>query len=331
MASHFSALPTAFTMDLSGDDPDQRPYYIDFDGYRLSVAFDKELVQSARKYKPRPDDVFVVTFPKCGTTWVQHIAFLIYNYGQKPKDGLDFFKNSPFLEMTGAEGALMMKRPGIIKSHFPFSMMPWSPQAKYLYVCRNPKDCVTSFFYHTQEFAPYQFTRGTFSTFFDLFCEGQTDFNDYFDHVLGWYEHRNDANVLFVHYEDLKAQPRNNVLKIAKFLGQSYYDRLLEDSSYLENVLRYSDVSAMKQYANDSLVQFFSKPLPAGEEVPDGIKLLYNLTKDAPSEGTLVRKGVVGDWKRHLTPEMNDRLNRKILEKLAGTELPGVWRRHGAL
>ncbi|XP_077541686.1 sulfotransferase ssu-1-like [Haemaphysalis longicornis] len=318
-------------MDTTEEDPDQRPHYVDFDGYRLNDAFDKVLFQSALKYKPRPDDVFVVTFPKCGTTWVQHIAFLIYHDGQKPVDGLDFLKNSPFLEMTGAEGALMMKRPGTIKTHFLFSMIPWSSEAKYIYVCRNPKDCVTSFFYHTRGFSGYRFQRGTFSTFFELFFDGQTDSGDYFDNVLGWYEHRNDPNVLFLHYEDMKAEPRENVLKIAKFLGQSYYDRLLEDSSYLENVLRYSDVSAMKQYTNDSLVKFLTKPLPADEEVPVGLKLLYHATQDDPSRAKLVRKGVVGDWKTHLTPEMNDRLNRKILEKLAGTELPEVWKRHGIM
>ncbi|KAH9381565.1 hypothetical protein HPB48_015851 [Haemaphysalis longicornis] len=100
--------------------------------------------------------------------------------------------------MTGAEGALMMKRPGTIKTHFLFSMIPWSSEAKYIYVCRNPKDCVTSFFYHTRGFSGYRFQRGTFSTFFELFFDGQTDSGDYFDNVLGWYEHRNDPNVLFL-------------------------------------------------------------------------------------------------------------------------------------
>ncbi|KAH9381564.1 hypothetical protein HPB48_015850 [Haemaphysalis longicornis] len=87
----------------------------------------------------------------------------------------------------------------------------------------------------------------------------------------------------------------------------------------------------MKQYTNDSLVKFLTKPLPADEEVPVGLKLLYHVTQDDPSRAKLVRKGVVGDWKTHLTPEMNDRLNRKILEKLAGTELPEVWKRHGVM
>ncbi|KAH7947950.1 sulfotransferase ssu-1 [Rhipicephalus sanguineus] len=320
-------------MATTVEDPNQRPRYVDFDGYRLSCAFHADLLKSALEYKPSSDDVFVVTYPKCGTTWVQHIVYLIYNDGQKPKDGLDFLKNSPFLEMTGAGCVLTMKRPGIIKSHLPYSMMPMSPDAKYVYVCRNPKDCVTSFYYHTKGFPGYEFTRGAFSTFFDIFCEGQTDFGDYFDHVLGWYEHRNDPNVLFLHYEDMKTQPRENVLKIAKFLGQSYHDRLLEDATYLENVLRYSDVSAMKQYTNDSLVQFFSKPLntEGGEEVPEGLQLFHKATHDQPSEAKLVRKGIVGDWKSHLTPEMNERLNRKIDERLAGTEFIEVWKRYGVI
>uniref|UniRef100_A0A1E1X8F2 Putative sulfotransferase n=1 Tax=Amblyomma aureolatum TaxID=187763 RepID=A0A1E1X8F2_9ACAR len=318
-------------MATTEEDPNQRPFYVDFDGYRLSSAFDADLLRSALEYKPRADDVFVVTFPKCGTTWVQHIAYLIYNDGHKPKDGLDFLKNSPFLEMTGADCLPSMKRPGIIKSHFPYSMMPMSPEAKYIYVCRNPKDCVTSFFYHTKGFPGYKFTRGTFSTFFDIFCEGQTDFGDYFDHVLGWHEHRDEPNILFLHYEDMKAEPRESVLKIAKFLGQHYHDRLLQDASYLENVLRYSDVSAMKQYTNDSLVQFFSKPLQAGELVPEGLQLFHKVTHDNPSEAKLVRKGIVGDWKSHLTPEMNDRLDSKIHERLAGTEFLDVWKRHGVM
>lgn len=318
-------------MAITGEDSSQRPYYVDFDGYRLSSPFDADLLRSALEYKPQADDVFVVTFPKCGTTWVQHIAYLIYNGGQKPKDGLDFLKNSPFLEMTGAGCLSSMKRPGIIKSHFPYSMMPMSHEAKYIYVCRNPKDCVTSFFYHTKGFSGYKFTRGTFSTFFDIFCEGQTDFNDYFDHVLGWYEHRDEPNILFLHYEDMKAEPRENVLKIAKFLGQNYHEKLLQDASYMENVLKYSDVSAMKQYTNESLAQFFSKPLQAGEDVPEGLQLFHKVTHDNPSEAKLVRKGIVGDWKAHLTPEMNDRLDRKIHERLAGTEFLEVWKRHGVM
>lgn len=313
-------------------DPNVRPLYLDFYGYRLSSAFDKALLKSALDYKPIPEDVFIVTYPKCGTTWVQHIVYLIFNKGMKPKSGLDFLKNSPFIEMLGADSARTMKRPGAIKAHLPFSMMPYSKDAKYIYISRNPKDCVTSFYHHTKGFSGYEFTNGTFEVFFDLFCNGETDFGDYFEHVLSWYEHRNDPNVLFLHYEQIKKDPRTEVLKIAKFLGEKYHHELLEDTTYLENVLKHSDVSAMKEYTNDSLGQFFTNPLSAAEEdVPEGLRLFHKVSQATPSDAKLVRKGIVGDYKTHLTPEMNDRLNVKILQKLQGTEFLDVWKEHGII
>lgn len=313
-------------------DPNVRPRYVDFDGYRLSTAFDSDLLKSALNYKPTPEDVFIVTYPKCGTTWVQHIVYLIFSRGEKPKSGLDFLKNSPFIEMLGADSAHTMNRPGAIKSHLPFSMMPYSKDAKYIYICRNPKDCVTSFYHHTKGFSGYEFTNGTFEVFFDIFCSGETDFGDYFEHILSWYEHRNDPNVLFLHYEDIKKDPRTEVLKIAKFIGENYYHELLEDTAYLENVLKHSDVSAMKEYTNDSLGKFFTNPLSAAEEdVPEGLRLFHKVSQETPSEAKLVRKGIVGDYKSHLTPEMNDKLNLMISQKLQGTEFLDVWKKHGVI
>ena len=46
----------------------------------------------------------------------------------------------------------------------------------------------------------------------------------------------------------------------------------------------------------------------------------YKLTER--EEGTsLLRKGVVGDWKNYFTPEQNDRFEKEVLEKLDGSGL----------
>ena len=41
----------------------------------------------------------------------------------------------------------------------------------------------------------------------------------YFHHVLSWWTHRHDANVLWVFYEDLQADLAAEVARIAAFMG----------------------------------------------------------------------------------------------------------------
>ena len=46
----------------------------------------------------------------------------------------------------------------------------------------------------------------------------------------------------------------------------------------------------------------------------------YSLpTKDG--ESSMLRKGVVGDWKNYFTPELNERFENEVLAKLKGTGL----------
>jgi len=42
-------------------------------------------------------------------------------------------------------------------------------------------------------------------------------------------------------------------------------------------------------------------------------------TKDG--ESSMLRKGVVGDWKNYFTPELNERFDNEVLAKLKGSGL----------
>lgn len=168
------------------------PYYRDFDGVVLCGVFDDENVRSAREYQPKPGDRFVATYPKCGTTWTQMIILLIANDGRPPDDIQELYIHQPFIEFTGtqhfsgtpAEGPQF--KPLALKTHFSYEMTPMSPEARYLYIVRNPKDACVSFFHHTQLFDGYRFVEGTFDDYFDLWIEGKVDYGDYFEHVAGW-------------------------------------------------------------------------------------------------------------------------------------------------
>jgi len=64
----------------------------------------------------------------------------------------------------------------LIKTHLHPSMTSKHPDAKYIYVSRNPKDVVVSFYHHTVGFPKhYNFADGSFDTYFELFLEGKVD------------------------------------------------------------------------------------------------------------------------------------------------------------
>ncbi|KAG0418491.1 hypothetical protein HPB47_004839 [Ixodes persulcatus] len=60
------------------------------DGLYISKFFDEDTLRSALSYEPRPEEIFIVTYPKCGTTWTQYIVHSILNDGVFPKDFTDF-------------------------------------------------------------------------------------------------------------------------------------------------------------------------------------------------------------------------------------------------
>ncbi|XP_076367514.1 sulfotransferase 1C2-like [Tachypleus tridentatus] len=309
------------------------PSYQLVDGFRIAKAFSPDTFRKALSYKPRNDDIFIVTFPKCGTTWTQHIVINILKRGIPPETYEEFQKLSPFLEITGPGLVETMPRPGAIKTHLPFSLQPYSPQAKYIYVARNPFDCCVSFYHHTKEFPFYQFPEGTFDEYFEIFINGQTDFGDYFDHLLSWYEHRNDPNVLFLVYENMKADTQAAVLKIAKFLNQEYERILLEDDNLMERIIRQTNVENMKNSVNKNFGNFFGLN-PNDDQIndpnlPEGLKYILKFMKNIEfnpkSEIKIVRKGIVGDWKEHFSPAQSQQLMAKFCQKIQGTDIDQLW------
>ena len=43
--------------------------------------------------------------------------------------------------------------------------------------------------------------------------------------------------------------------------------------------------------------------------------------KNKEGETSMLRKGVVGDWKNYFTPELNERFEKEVLAKLKGSGL----------
>ncbi len=56
------------------------PLYQTINKFRFPPKIERKNIEFALNYSPQNNDKFVVTYPKCGTTWVQQIMCLIkYN------------------------------------------------------------------------------------------------------------------------------------------------------------------------------------------------------------------------------------------------------------
>lgn len=89
--------------------------------------------QRWERFTPRPDDIFITTPPKSGTTWMQGIvASLLWPHGDAPAPAFDL---SPWLDarivplddMIARVDAIPHRR--FIKTHSPADCTPISPSA----------------------------------------------------------------------------------------------------------------------------------------------------------------------------------------------------------
>ena len=128
-----------------------KPSYRSHRGFLMPMGFPVEGLDSGMAYRAEADDIFVCTYPKCGTTWVQYIVYLLIR--QRTLDADDSLSELfPHLEEVGREAVAALPRRRLIKTHLPRDMTPWSSEARYVVVLRNPFDCVVSFFHHTRGF-----------------------------------------------------------------------------------------------------------------------------------------------------------------------------------
>ncbi len=265
------------------------------------MGFPVEGFASGLSYLAQPGDIFIATYPKCGTTWTQHIVWLILHQGEPLPSHKSIAVEMPHLEEVGKESILALPLPRVIKTHLPFEMTPYHSEAKYIYVARNPFDCVVSFYHHTRGFIQhYDFADGTFNDFFECFITGEVDFGDYFDHLLSWYEHQTDKNILFLTYEVMKQNPQNAILKIADFLGEQYLEQV-QNLEVMNLVLEHSSFKSMSQ---DQTRWSSQRP----ENMPP-----------------FIRKGEIGDWQNYLSLEQTRRLTEQLQVRTQGTDIAALW------
>ena len=91
-------------------------------GTRNRLMHSKASVEQGRAFKPKPDDVFVVTYPKCGTTWMTQICHVLRTKGKPELNGFgEITEVVPWDVLAGDCGQDLdmdqVASPRIFKSH----------------------------------------------------------------------------------------------------------------------------------------------------------------------------------------------------------------------
>ncbi|KAG1714303.1 Sulfotransferase 1C2 [Nymphon striatum] len=268
--------------------------HVQISGYISPMTFKNSL-----DYEPDDTDIFVNSFTKCGTTWLQMIVHLMKNNLQSPETLEELILDN-FLGYLTKEKIEEMEKPRQIKTHFPFELVPFNPNTKYIYITRNPFDCCVSLFHHHRAFYEYEFD-GTFDEFFEMFLRGEVAFGNYFHNVRSWYAHKDDPNIHFMLYEDLKNNPEDEIVKLGRFLGGKYEQDVM-NKDFVKEVIEKSNFKTMSKFTQMNSEELQGK---------------------VPSK--FIRKGVIGDYKNMFSESQFERLYERYSQELSGTTLEKSW------
>ncbi len=188
-------------------------------------------------YQPGPEDIFIATQMKCGTTWMQQIVFEILHGGDGDLSDTGYrhmYALSPWIETSPTSSVSMERAPlvgrhnnRIIKTHMPAQLIPHSDAAKYIYVTRHPVSCFASCVDFINLLGgPLVPDR---NNLLDWYCSDDMWWMSWPDHVESWWQRsQQHSNVLFVHYEELKQDLPGMINKIAQFLNCPLSDDALQ-------------------------------------------------------------------------------------------------------
>lgn len=173
----------------------------------------------------RPDDLFISSYPRSGTTWLQHIAHALRSGGDVSFDHIGhvvpWFERSLALGRCRAAALESLPSPRVFKSHLPRSWLPRG--ARYLYIERDGRDVAVSYYHFHRSHLGFT---GSFEEFFECFLRGNLQYRSWFKHVAGWRSSASDPAQLTLRYESLRDDLAGALDRIATFWGVPLSDEL---------------------------------------------------------------------------------------------------------
>ena len=220
----------------------------------------------AQKNRICDDDVFLVSYPKSGNTWIR---FIIANLVKSnPDEEIDFYSVARYIPELGVHDHFLaeLPKPRIIKSHQLFNEYFKS----VVYIIRDPRDVYVSYYHYLKRRLPSN------QNFSDFLREKTLFPSRWHSHVQSWVDTPNVKHLL--RYEDLLVDPESEIIRLLNSLDGKMSFTIAE----IKEAIKKSSFSNMKEIEQK--------------------KGRYFLNGDARKIATpFVRKGTHGDWKNYFS------------------------------
>ncbi|OBS60654.1 hypothetical protein A6R68_08201 [Neotoma lepida] len=319
--------------------------YFEFHGVRLP-PFCRGKMEDIADFPVRPSDVWIIAYlsvrlsiRECEcTSLLQEVVYLVSQGADPDEIGLmNIDEQLPVLEypQPGLDIIKELTSPRLIKSHLPYRFLPsdlHNGDSKVIYMARNPKDLVVSYYQFHRSLRTMSY-RGTFQEFCRRFMNDKLGYGSWFEHVQEFWEHRMDANVLFLKYEDMHRDLVTMVEQLARFLGVSCDKAQLE--SLIEHCHQLVDqccnaealpvgrghvLAAACGAAQVLKFQNVSEQWPMFHKSSLG-KYGVGLKPAASSVNWKLSEGRVGLWKDIFTVSMNEKFDLVYKQKMGKCDL----------
>ena len=279
-------------------------------GIRQPTAQHVSAIEDSRRwarFQHRPDDIFVSTPPKCGTTWMQGIiASLLWADRSDPPGP---WSHSPWVDVRSRPIDDVMTELDaqdhrrFIKTHSPADCVPIFEECTYVTVYRDGRDALVSWGNHRAKMRPevMDLLNATASTdgIEPLPRSWSGDMDELFDewvatgsairHLASWWPLRHEPFVHFVHYNDLTADLEGEMRRLADTLAIDVSE------SHWPAVVERCGLAQMRDAAKRSAR--FELGFEGGAD-------------------SFFHKGTNGRWKQTLTTEQLARYDRLVADAL---------------
>jgi hypothetical protein len=246
--------------------------------------------RGARSFRVRPDDIFISSYPRSGTTWLQYLLHVLIHRADTGFTHVSqvapWYERSLSLGRMRADDFERFASPRLFKSHLPHAWLPRG--ARYIYARRAGRDVLVSY-YHL--YCSHLGWDAGFAAFFERFLRGELQYGSWFDHVAAWEQAaREDPAVCVVDYEALSRDLQTEMARLCAFLG------LVRDPGELLALSRVCSFEAMRR--DEARFDHATDP---------------QASLAAP-RGAFVRRGVSGAHDELLTPAQSERFEHALRE-----------------